>query len=167
MGDMQRPDWWSYPLECGRGTSVGGGPGVRELACSCAGGDGHLQVRCLSPGCSSVWYKPPHIPGPRLQATAAGRRDARPPLTAGRPRPGPALSRQRDHPYDPGAEGRLADAPHRGARADRRSAAERCSARSTRPRPNLELISRKLPICTNYTKYLLLDELYSYDAKAI
>src|SRR6266496_1612861 len=149
------------------GTSVGGGPGVRELAMQLRRWRRAPAGAMPLPGCSSVWYKPPHIPGPRLQATAAGRRDARPPLTAGRPRPGPALSRHRDHPYDPGAAGRLADAPHRGVRADRRSDAERCSARSTRPRPNLELISRKLLICTNYTKYLLLDELYSYDAKAL
>lgn len=33
---------------------------VGWLACPCAGGDGHLEVRCVEPGCRERWCKPLH-----------------------------------------------------------------------------------------------------------
>ncbi len=79
MGDVQRPDWWSYPLECGRGHPWGPGQvSVSWTPCGCAGGDGHLRVRCLEDGCASVWYKPPHIPGAELAGYPPPAGEARP-----------------------------------------------------------------------------------------
>jgi hypothetical protein len=38
---------------------------VGWMPCDCASalaaeGFGHLWVRCRAPGCSSIWYRPPH-----------------------------------------------------------------------------------------------------------
>jgi hypothetical protein len=43
-----------------------GGPArviVSWTPCGCAGGDGHLRVRCRERSCTSAWYQPPHQPG--------------------------------------------------------------------------------------------------------
>jgi hypothetical protein len=64
MGDVERPSWWKYPLECAYGHAWG--PGrviVSWLPCGCAGGDGHLLVSCAEPECAAVWYQPPHQSG--------------------------------------------------------------------------------------------------------
>jgi hypothetical protein len=73
MGDVQRLDWWKYPVKCGHGHPWG--PGrviVSWVVCQCAldGGEGHLRVSCRTDGCPSVWYQPPHRPG----AEVTGRR---------------------------------------------------------------------------------------------
>jgi hypothetical protein len=66
-----RPDWWDYPDRC-QAAGHEWGPDrviVSWHPCSCsvalasAGGNGHLTVRCLEPGCTSTWYKPRHDSG--------------------------------------------------------------------------------------------------------
>ncbi|HSZ45652.1 MAG TPA: hypothetical protein VK823_09970 [Streptosporangiaceae bacterium] len=66
MSAVTRPDWWWYPLACSAGHPWA--PGlvtVGWMPCDCASalaaeGFGHLWVRCRAPGCSSIWYRPPH-----------------------------------------------------------------------------------------------------------
>jgi hypothetical protein len=45
---------------------------VSWTPCGCAGGDGHLRVRCAERGCRSVWYQPPHVPGTEVTGCATG-----------------------------------------------------------------------------------------------
>jgi hypothetical protein len=44
------------------------------VVCGCAGNDqgGHIRIRCLADGCSSVWYEPPHRPGAEVTGQPGG-----------------------------------------------------------------------------------------------
>jgi hypothetical protein len=63
-----RPQWWRYPLSCSAGHPWA--PGriiVGWMPCDCPGamrepGRGHLWVRCKTPGCAGIWYRPEHRP---------------------------------------------------------------------------------------------------------
>ena len=71
---MRCPAWWPYPERCGNGHEWG--PGLVLVSwqqCHCASAQmlhpdraiwGHFTVACREPGCRSVWYDPPHEPGP-------------------------------------------------------------------------------------------------------
>jgi hypothetical protein len=66
--DVQRPRWWTYPIECANGHAWG--PGrvrVSWRPCQCAParaaqtrGSGHRMIACGVPGCRSVFFEPPH-----------------------------------------------------------------------------------------------------------
>jgi hypothetical protein len=66
--DVQRPRWWTYPIECANGHPWG--PGrvrVSWRPCQCAParavqprGSGHRMIACGVPGCRSVFFEPPH-----------------------------------------------------------------------------------------------------------
>jgi len=66
--DVQRPDWWCYPLKCSHGHLWAPGLiSVSWMPCDCAPalakrerGAGHLRVSCRTPHCGSVWYRPAH-----------------------------------------------------------------------------------------------------------
>src|SRR5271166_6684451 len=68
--DVQRPDWWCYPLRCSHGHPWAPGTiTVSWMPCDCgpaqaqrSSGYGHLRVSCRTVGCGSVWYKPRHEP---------------------------------------------------------------------------------------------------------
>ena len=60
----------SRPDACAYGHSWAPGSGnliVSWFSCDCAGvlpersGYGHHRIRCIVPGCSSVWTDPPHV----------------------------------------------------------------------------------------------------------
>jgi hypothetical protein len=69
---VRRPAWWFYPERCESGHEWG--PGrvlVSWMRCHCAPARaahpqraawGHLKVACTEPGCTFVWYRPPHDP---------------------------------------------------------------------------------------------------------
>jgi hypothetical protein len=68
--DVQRPDWWTYPICCGNGHPWG--PGrviVSWQPCLCdpareaqPRGSGHRLIECRTPGCGWVDYEPLHDP---------------------------------------------------------------------------------------------------------
>jgi hypothetical protein len=77
VGDeaVRRPKWWlsRYPGECRSGHSwYPGRVIISFVPCPCAGGSGHVRVRCLASGCHSVWYQPPHKPGSEITGQPGG-----------------------------------------------------------------------------------------------
>jgi hypothetical protein len=76
------PDRACSGLTGGTRAGIRGVPGlviVSWTPCGCAGGDGHLRVRCAERGCRSVWYQPPHVPGTEVAGAYTPPRLALPP----------------------------------------------------------------------------------------
>jgi hypothetical protein len=74
MDAVERPAWWSYPLQC-RNNHVWrpGTVTVSWLPCLCAGGTGHLMVSCRTDGCDSpAWHRPRHREGAEIGSRPGG-----------------------------------------------------------------------------------------------
>ena len=79
--DVQRPRWWTYPIECANGHPWGPGQvRVSWRPCQCAParalqsrGSGHRVIACGVPGCRSVFFEPPHDPATALARPSGSR----------------------------------------------------------------------------------------------
>ena len=79
--DVQRPRWWTYPIECANGHPWGPGQvRVSWRPCQCAParavqprGSGHRVIACGVPGCRSVFFEPPHDPATALTRPSGSR----------------------------------------------------------------------------------------------
>jgi hypothetical protein len=63
-----QPLWWSYPAQCSNhhdwkpGSVMVTWQACGDCPAAAANQLGHLRVSCRTPGCSSVWYSPSHLP---------------------------------------------------------------------------------------------------------